>query len=181
MSSDFRGESGERCELPLFVQKMHGAQGVRKMAAPARAEKRRRLRHQSTVGRHLTWLKCKSASGEFTQQAAIFRPNSFPSRPRGPSWTSRRSTRSGQSRPQRRFPPSMRAFASPLCRGELADRGSHIFSPPQREVVHGCAKFFEATAEEGKRNGMNVQTGWRDEPNSAKHALWPETEPRQAR
>jgi hypothetical protein len=51
-------------------------------------------------------------TGRTTQQAAIFRPNSFPSRPRGPSWTSRRSTRSGQSRPRRRFPPSMRAFAS---------------------------------------------------------------------
>src|SRR6516165_10007219 len=128
MSSDFRGESGERCELPLFVQKMHGAQGVRKMAAPARAEKRRRLRHQSTVGRHLTWLKCKSASGEFTQQAAIFRPNSFPSGPRGPSWTSRRTTRSGQSRPRRRFPPSMRAFASPLRRVELVEELAYFFA-----------------------------------------------------
>jgi hypothetical protein len=92
-----------------------------------------------------------------TQQAAIFRPNSFPSRPRGPSWTSRRSTRSGQSRPRRRFPPSTHAFASPLRRVELADRGSHIFSPPQREVVHGCAKFFGARAEEG--SAMNGQTG----------------------
>ena len=37
--------------------------------------------------------------------------------------------------------------------------GARIFSPAQREVVHGCAKFFEATAEESKRNGRNVQTG----------------------
>jgi hypothetical protein len=51
------------------------------------------------------------------------------------------------------LPPSMRAFASPPRRVELADRGSHIFSPPQCEVVHTCAKFFEARAEEGKRNG----------------------------
>ena len=86
-----------------------------------------------------------------TQQAAISRPNSFPSRPRGPSWTSRRPTRSGQSRPPRRFPPSMRAFASPLRRVELVDSGLHFFSPPRCEVVHGCAKFFEARAEDGIR------------------------------
>jgi hypothetical protein len=41
----------------------------------------------------------------------------------------------------------MRAFASPLCRVELADRSSHILSPPQYEVVHRCATFFEARAE----------------------------------
>jgi hypothetical protein len=41
----------------------------------------------------------------------------------------------------------------PSTRVELADRDSHIFSPPQCEVVHKCAKFFVAGAEEGKRNG----------------------------
>ena len=41
----------------------------------------------------------------------------------------------------------------PSTRVELADRASHIFSPPQCEVVHKCAKFFETRAEEGKRNG----------------------------
>ena len=81
-----------------------------------------------------------------TQQAAISRPNSFPSHPRGPSWTWRRTTRSGQSRPRLRFPLSMRAFASPHVALSLP-RGSHIFSPPQREVVHKCAKFFGARAE----------------------------------
>jgi hypothetical protein len=65
-----------------------------------------------------------------SQQAAITRPK--PSRPpRGPSWTSRRPTTSGQSRPRRRFPPSQRAFASPLRRVELADRGfAHFFAAP---------------------------------------------------
>src|SRR5262249_12753297 len=61
-----------------------------------------------------------------TQQAVLSRPNSVASRPRGPSWTLRRPTRSGQSRPRWRFPPSMRAFASPLCRVELAE-GARIF------------------------------------------------------
>jgi hypothetical protein len=45
----------------------------------------------------------------------------------------------------------MRAFASPLCRVELADRGSHIFSPLQDDVVHRCATFFEARAGDGIR------------------------------
>jgi len=40
----------------------------------------------------------------------------------------------------------------PLRGVELADSGLHFFSPPRCEVVHGCAKFFEARAEEGKRN-----------------------------
>jgi hypothetical protein len=30
--------------------------------------------------------------------------------------------------------------------------GSHIFSPPQCEAVHRCAKFLEAKAEEGRRS-----------------------------
>jgi hypothetical protein len=97
----------------------------------------------------------QAAQWRVTQQAAISRPN--PNRPRGPSWTSRRPTRSGQSRPRRRFPPAMRAFASP--RVELADRGSHVFSPPRCEGVHRCAKFFEAKAEEGKRNGTERAKG----------------------
>jgi hypothetical protein len=87
------------------------------------------------------------------------RPNSFPSRPRGPIWTSRRPTRSGQSRLRRRFPPSMRAFAFPLRRVELGEIGLAYFSPPQCEVVHRCAKFFESRAEEGKRNGNNRASG----------------------
>jgi len=77
------------------------------------------------------------------QQAAISRPNSFPSRPRGPSWTSRRPTRSAQSRPRRRFPPSMRAFASPLRRVELAKRGSHIFSPPVVRLFTDAQNFLK--------------------------------------
>ena len=56
-----------------------------------------------------------------TQQAAI--SQSSPSRPpRGPSSTSRRPTRSGQSRPRCRL--SMQALASPLRRLEFADRAS---------------------------------------------------------
>src|SRR5262249_43374703 len=62
--------------------------------------------------RSLSALLVIPAQWRVTRQAAISRPNSFPSRPRGPSWTSRRPPRSGQSRPRRRFPPSMRAFAS---------------------------------------------------------------------
>src|SRR5262249_49787859 len=48
----------------------------------------------------------------------------------------------------------MRAFASPLRRVELADRGSHIFSPPQCEAVHKCAKLFGARAEEDWRRRL---------------------------
>lgn len=57
-------------------------------------------------------------------QAAISPPTSFQSRQRGPTWTSRRPTRSGQSRPRRQF-RSMRAIAF-LYVSERG-RGSHIF------------------------------------------------------
>jgi hypothetical protein len=63
------------------------------------------------------------------------RPSSFPNRPPGPTWTSQQPTRSGQSRPQRPFPPSMRAFASPH-RVEIGEEGVARFSPLQCEVVH---------------------------------------------
>src|SRR4029077_15471846 len=68
------------------------------------------------------------------QQAATSRPKSFPGRPRGPRRTSRRPTRGGQSRPQRRFQASRRAFASPPCRVELVE-GLSYFLPPGCEVV----------------------------------------------
>ena len=112
--------------------------------SPAPAGRRLGPRHRSHGGAASDVAQVQVSQWRVTPQAAISRPNSFPSRPRAPSWTSRRTTRSGQSRPRRRFPLSMRAFASPLRRVELADRGSHIFSPPQREVVHKCAKFFGA-------------------------------------
>jgi hypothetical protein len=69
-----------------------------------------------------------------TQQAAMSRPTSFPNRPPGPTWTSQRPTRSGQSRPPRY--PSIRAFASPLPRVELAKEGLAYFSHPLCEAVH---------------------------------------------
>ena len=37
----------------------------------------------------------------------------------------------------------MRAFASPLRRVELADRGSHIFSPPQVRWFTNAQNFLE--------------------------------------
>jgi hypothetical protein len=52
----------------------------------------------------------------------------------------------------------MRAFAS-LYAALSLPIGLAYFSPPQREVVHGCAKFFEARAEEGKRNGNERANG----------------------
>ena len=64
-------------------------------------------------------------------QAAISPPTSFQSRQRGPTWTSRRPTRSGQSRPRRRF-RSMRAIASPLRQLSLARLGLAYF-PPLRD------------------------------------------------
>jgi hypothetical protein len=93
------------------------------------------------------------------QQAAISRPNSFPSRPRGPSWTSRRPTRSAQSRPRRRFPPSMRAFASPLRRVELAKRSSHIFSPPVVRLFTDAQNFLKQGPWKTKEMAMKRASG----------------------
>src|SRR5215510_1074600 len=58
------------------------------------------------------------------------RPTPFPRFAPEPTWTLRRPTRLGQPPPQRPFPPSMRAFASPLRRLTLAKRESHVFRRP---------------------------------------------------
>jgi hypothetical protein len=54
------------------------------------------------------------------------RPTSFPRSAQAPTWTSPRPTRSGQSRPQRPLPSSLRAFASPLRRVELGANRARI-------------------------------------------------------
>jgi hypothetical protein len=94
----------------------------------ARSRRGVRVPHRSLSA--LSVIPRSISQWRVTQQTAISRPNSFPSRPRGPSWTSRRPTRSGQSRPRWRFPSSMRAFASPLRRVELADRARTFFRRP---------------------------------------------------
>jgi hypothetical protein len=81
-----------------------------------------RLSALSQLGSARLSPKCR-----VTQQAAMSRPSSFPNRPPGPTWTSQQPTRSGQSRPQRPFPPSMRAFASPLRRVEIGEEGGRTF------------------------------------------------------
>jgi hypothetical protein len=77
-------------------------------ATPARAEGPGRIVRTSQMLTHPCW------GWRVTQQEAISRPK--PSRPPpGPSWTSRRPTRSGQSRPQRRFRPTRSKRHVPVC------------------------------------------------------------------
>jgi hypothetical protein len=56
----------------------------------------------------------------------ISRPTSFLSRPRGPTWTSRRPTRSGQLRPRWRLRWMCYAFAFPSACVELGAIGARI-------------------------------------------------------
>src|SRR5262249_55031342 len=96
----------------------------------------------STVGRYLTWFKCKSASGELL------------SRPRYPGQTHSRAIHGDQvghggERPDQanrhhdgdsHYPC---AHLHPLYVALSLPRGSHVSSPPQREVVHKSQNFLE--------------------------------------
>ena len=113
-----------------------------KPGRPAPAGRRLGPRHRSG-GAASDVAQVQVSQWRVTQQAAISRPNSFPSRPRGPSWTSRRTTRSGQSRPRRRFPLPMRAFASPLRRVELADRARIFFRRPNMRQFTNAQNFLQ--------------------------------------
>ena len=85
----------------------------------------------------------------------ISRPTSFLSRPRGPTWTSRRPTRSGQLRPRWRLRWMCYACAFPSPALSLAKLDLAYFSAPQCEALHRCAKFFDARVEEGKKYGVD--------------------------
>src|SRR5262245_32757089 len=101
----------------------------------------------------LSVIPGSSSQWRVTQQAAIFRPNSFPSHPRGPSWTSRRTTRSGQSRPRRRFLPSMRAFASPYV------RSCNFFRRTDVREFTDAQNFLKQGPRKVKEIAMSGQTG----------------------
>src|SRR5262245_4478917 len=83
----------------------------------------------------------------------ISRPTSFPSRLGGPTWTSRRPTRSGRLRPPWRLRWICYARAFPRLRSAWRNRGSHIFRRPNVRLFTDAAKFFDVRAEEAKRNG----------------------------
>jgi len=95
------------------------------------------------VGRHLTWLKCKSVGGELL------------SRPRYPGQTHSRAVHGDEighhgerpdqatRDPRRRFPLSMRAFASPLRRVELADRARIFFRRPNMRQFTNAQNFLQ--------------------------------------
>src|SRR5262249_21886745 len=107
----------------------------------------------------LSVIPGSSSQLRVTQQAAIFRPNSFPSRPRGPSWTSRRTTRSGQSRPRRRFLPSMRAFASPYVALSLPIVACTFFRRPDVREFTDAQNFLKQGPRKVKEIAMSGQTG----------------------
>jgi hypothetical protein len=93
----------------------------------------------STVHIFLKW--------RVTQQAAISPPTSVPRSAQAPTWTSPRTTRLGQSRPQRPLPPSMRAFASPLR------QGSHICRRPNVRQFTDAQSFLKHEPRKAKNNG----------------------------
>jgi hypothetical protein len=88
-----------------------------------------------------------------TQDAPISRPTSFLSRPRGPTWTSRRPTRSGRLRPRWRLRWMCYACAFPSACVELGEMGLAYLLPPQCEVVHRCCIIFW-------REGRGRQKKW---------------------
>src|SRR5262245_42271767 len=81
----------------------------------------------------------------------ISRPTSFPSRLGGPTWTSRRPTRSGQLRPPWRLRWICYACAFPSPAFSLAKQGLAYSSSSQCEVVHRCGKIFWREGRGGKK------------------------------
>jgi hypothetical protein len=86
-----------------------------------------------------------------TQDAPISRPTSFLSRPRGPTWTSRRPTRSGRLRSRWQLQWLRYACAFPSACVELGEIGLAYLRSPECEVVHRCATFFEARPRKAKK------------------------------